>query len=119
MTYFKTVAMKINVFKILKSPIGTNSHSVSRSEEWEFKLCESFESVTDAKKFIMSESKFLPDFVRITIHLSVEEKEKFISSFCFDFNPLYSLYQKFVLEQDKQRLVDAVKSALKINNNST
>ncbi len=89
--------MVYKVYKLIKYDIKSNSHTVGRSENWEFKVDSVFEDIDDAKYYIMKQSSILPDFIRMSYRMTEKEKDAFIEDFCFK-NINLLKYNKYFLD---------------------
>lgn len=99
--------MSIQVYKIDTFPIANNSYCVGREESWVLKEDVKFDTIEDARSYIIDKSFIFTDLPLFLVDLPTEKRDDFIEEFCF--SDKYLHYQRFFIGKPN---VKKIKNAL-------
>lgn len=97
------------VWSLIRFTVGSNSHAVSRQEEWSLRKTEEFESEADAKEFVRNAHRRNSEFILLANTLDAITREQFLDEFSFD--PKYAAKRQFFIGS-KQVIIKQIAEAL-------
>lgn len=101
--------MSFKVYKIDTFPGGSNSYGVDRSENWYVKKDSAFDTLKEARDYIISKNMLLSDLPLYTHAIQDDDaRNKVINDFCFD-DPKFAAKRRFWLGKPN---VEEMKKAL-------
>lgn len=83
----------IEVYRIRTLSGGDNSHGVDRSETWTVVRDQTFETVEEARRYVIEQSIAHTELV---LRRNNRDRESFYNDFCFD-NDLFLTYRRFFI----------------------
>lgn len=107
------------VYRIRTHDMKLNHHQVCRQERWTVEKDEAFDSLEEARKYVIEKSKQVTDMISVlTLPFLPEQKQqKAMEDFCFD-NDLYLVHRRlFVDHVPLKELKEALKDrGIKVDN---
>jgi hypothetical protein len=98
--------MKYQVYRIDTFDAKSNGYSVGiREENWCAKFDTVFDSLTDAKEYVIKKNRQRSDLTLYLINLSESEKVDFINRFCFSDEPIWVCKRRYFLDKVNKDLV--------------